>query len=81
MNNTAYKIIVMQAYLDGKEIECKAKYREDNWSLDRHPTWSWTQCDYRIKEEKPDIKSSNIDKLAKEIADGIVKTIERHFNG
>ena len=55
MNNTAYKIKVMQAHLDGKDVESNA-YGDDCWRVAFEPTWDWLNRNYRIKEEKPDIK-------------------------
>lgn len=52
MKTTKKKIEVMQAYADGKKIECKSPgicWRE--WILPQEPFWNWSECDYRIKEE------------------------------
>lgn len=44
------KIAVMQAFADGKEIECKEIcYTE--WQKTVDPLWDWYSTDYRIKEE------------------------------
>lgn len=45
--NTKEKIEVMQAFVDGKEIE----YRDsDIWLPTTDPIWDWDTCDYRIKK-------------------------------
>ena len=51
--NTAEKIKVMQAWLDGEVIEvsekgrCCWRERPQNWGIE----WDWSRCDYRIKEQ------------------------------
>lgn len=48
--NTKEKIEIMQAYLDGKEIEVRAKGLR-NWNVcHTRPEWDWNGCDYRIKK-------------------------------
>lgn len=56
--DTAYKIKVMQAYLDGKPIEFFNGYLEnwEVWESDLEPVWSWLGTSYRVKElTKPSI--------------------------
>lgn len=52
---TKEKIEVMQAYEDGKQIECRqiiAKAIGDvEWEDSKEPTWDWVMFDYRIKHE------------------------------
>lgn len=49
---TEEKIKVMQAYLEGKQIQCKAvKYDICIWLDDNNPSWDWNNCEYRIKSE------------------------------
>lgn len=51
---TAEKIQVMQAYLEGKQIEFMAIYGSDDheWMIcDFEPYWDWITCDYRVKPE------------------------------
>lgn len=43
---TIEAIKVMQAYLDGKEVECKYPY---GWDKIDQPTWGWQRTSYRIK--------------------------------
>lgn len=53
IENTQNAIKVMQAYCEGKEIECKSKFQnEEWWSLGNDaPCWDWASCKYRIKSE------------------------------
>ena len=55
---TKEKIEVMQAYLDGKQIQSKAKrprYRVEggwaDWTSHKQPVWDFWSCEYRIKPE------------------------------
>ena len=49
--NTKEKIEVMQAFLDGKKIECKFTSAY-TWSvMDGEPKWDWVANDYRIAPE------------------------------
>ena len=47
--NTEDKIKVMQAFLEGEEIEARVGY-EDWWTI-ADPTWNWASMEYRIKEK------------------------------
>lgn len=48
--NTQEKIEIMQAYLDGKEIEVRAKGLR-NWNVcHTRPEWDWNGCEYRVKK-------------------------------
>lgn len=56
---TAYKIAVMQAWLDGQAIEC-AGYWLDKWTIDKwttlteiEPSWIWSTIHYRVKKPTP----------------------------
>lgn len=42
------KIKVMQAYLDGYEIE--SRMPEGEWIFNRHPLWNWGEFEYRIRQ-------------------------------
>lgn len=44
---------IIQAYLDGKTIECKLKAYtgDDNWSTTSEPVWAFAKLDYRVKNE------------------------------
>lgn len=46
---TAYKIAVMQAYLDGEKIETRGSLE---WYV-TDPTWSWGVSVYRVKKPTP----------------------------
>lgn len=45
------QITVMQAYKEGKTIECKYKNNDDTWSESPEPTWNWRDCDYRVMQD------------------------------
>lgn len=49
--NTKDKLDVMQAYLDGKEIQ--RSYYLNQWEEDELPSWNWADYQYRIKPEIP----------------------------
>jgi hypothetical protein len=46
---TIDKINIMQAYVDGKEIEYLNMMNE--WVVIKNPSWDWDGIDYRIKPE------------------------------
>jgi len=48
MKTLAEKIEVMQAALDGKQIQ---KIYRDEWLDIMDCQWDWVNCDYRIKQE------------------------------
>lgn len=48
MKTTEEKIAVMQAYADGKEIECSANNWFSRWT-EEEPHWNWDAYDYRVK--------------------------------
>lgn len=48
---TKEKIEVMQAFEDGKKIQCLSKFA-DHWIDCYSPLWNWYICDYRIKPEE-----------------------------
>lgn len=52
-NATLYKIEVMQAYVDGKAIECRySKSYDETWEKVGNPVWNWACFDYRISSEE-----------------------------
>jgi len=51
MTTTAEKILIMQAYTAGKNIECSSKYASE-WIVTPNPCWDWHNVNYRIKPEK-----------------------------
>lgn len=54
---TKEMIAVMQAYEEGRQIQCKRPWEEElDWVDASSPVWNWHSFDYRIKprkEEKP----------------------------
>lgn len=51
MKTTQEMIEVMQAHLDGKEIEYRYNNNPD-WMKSTVPLWDWPHIDYRVKEQK-----------------------------
>lgn len=41
-------ISVLQAYKEGKKIECRF---DDDYEIDKHPIWDFSTYEYRIKSE------------------------------
>ena len=48
--DTRRRIEVMQAFVDGKEIQARP-YEGGIWSSVNFPEWKWHRNDYRIKPE------------------------------
>ena len=48
IEQTKEAIKVMQAFLDGKEVECLHRGLE-GWVTTTNPSWNWTNCFFRIK--------------------------------
>ena len=48
IEQTKEAIRVMQAYVDGKEVECWHCGLE-GWDTTNNPSWSWMDCQFRIK--------------------------------
>ena len=47
---TAKAVEVMQAYVDGAEIESRDRIiKADGWGQKSEPAWAWTHREYRIK--------------------------------
>lgn len=52
MNDLERKIKVMQAFADGKPIQCRLRIRRDGeWASCNAPLWDWHQWDYRVKPD------------------------------
>ena len=45
---TIEAIRVMQAFVDGKEVECWHR-RLEGWDTTNNPSWNWMDCTFRIK--------------------------------
>jgi hypothetical protein len=54
---TIKKIAVMQAYVDGAEIEETHKYSGPDWNKikDREPDWDWSKMDFRVGKDRIEI--------------------------
>lgn len=48
---TKKMVEVMNAYIEGREIEGKQKSQE-MYDILIEPNWNWVSCDYRIKEKE-----------------------------
>jgi hypothetical protein len=46
---TIEAIKVMQAFVDGKELEVLSPVRNGCWLKAMTPSWDWLNCNYRIK--------------------------------
>lgn len=87
---TEEKIKIMQASLEGKEIEVALQRDPSYWFLTETPRWNWEAYVYRIKPEQPKPKYrpfKNIDeafqatKERKEGAEAMVEKIRKVLNG
>lgn len=74
---TKEKIKVMQAFIDGKQIQCMPKNGTD-WHnvIVPDPTWDWERWDFRVKPELEYISYKNTDEMVKDYLErfGIVRT-------
>ena len=81
--DTEEKIAIMQAYINGEEIECKPQKSSEWTNMDdcvpSDPIWNWEGCDYRIKPVKPETLEERI----REEYSGfdVVMLEERHLLG
>lgn len=68
IEETKAAIAVMQAYVDGKEIEYQRRDSGDGWCLlpkrGLSPIWNWLEIEYRVRVTKPSI---NWDHVAPEV--------------
>ena len=48
---TKQKLSVMQAFVEGKEIECTGNSLA--WAEITNPVWNWQEFNYRVKPEQP----------------------------
>lgn len=61
IERTKEMIAVMQAYVDGKNIEIKHKLG-DSWSYTNGglPNWNWYAVDYRVRQTQDTIDKNHI---------------------
>ena len=59
---TKYKIEVMQAYLDGAEIEMTSAQYPGNWIDVSEIEWNWVHVEYRVKQTQDSIDWSHVHK-------------------
>ena len=55
MSTLKEKIAVMQAALDGAEIEFRPADTEHPWMINSDPLFGWNEYDYRIKPQPKEI--------------------------
>ena len=53
IKQTKEQIEVMQAFIDGKEIEFKKRFQSDNYRTVNTPDWDFLNFEYRIKPSEP----------------------------
>lgn len=49
IEQTKAAIAVMQAYVDGKEIEFRMLDSSEKWRVTAFPIWDWGNYEYRVK--------------------------------
>jgi len=72
VKKTKQKIEVMQAFIDGKEIEFKQRFQNDHYRTANTPDWNFVNYAYRIKPSEPEYVYP-IYKRLKETPETIVK--------
>ena len=53
IEDTKKAIEVMQAFVDGKEIQCRS-HNHSHWKY-ANPDWNFTNCEYRVKPEPKEV--------------------------
>ncbi|NTA27372.1 hypothetical protein [Allorhizobium ampelinum] len=66
IEETKRMIEVMQAFVDGKEVEIE--YSKASWLRQPDPLWRWDSCEYRIRETPDTIDWSHVDPSLKWMA-------------
>ena len=69
---------VMQAFVDGKEIEFKLDSYKGKWKLTTSPIWNFTEYRYRIKKSEPEY-AYPIYKRLKTTPETVVKCMSLDF--
>lgn len=62
MGNIAYKIEVMRAYEEGKDIQICERARPYFWMDCPDPQWNWEDYNYQIRKFKPSIDWDQVSK-------------------
>jgi hypothetical protein len=69
MKDTQDKIKVMQAYVDGEEIEFSNNTWPNSWcGISTNIKWSWAKVNYRIK---PKVKEMTVSEIEKQLGHSI----------
>lgn len=61
IKQTQKAIEVMQAYVDGKQIQSN---HSRTWKDVMSPTWNLNSCDYRVKTQKKGANDSTVIKMS-----------------
>lgn len=77
---TEEKIKIMQAYTEGKVIQCKAVMGE-LWCDDTNPTWDWNHIEYRIKPESSYRPYDSIEEMIEDMKKRLVAIQHPVFSG
>lgn len=56
IKQTKENIEVMQAFIDGKEIEFKRKFQSNVYRTAKTPSWDFSNFAYRVKQSEPEFK-------------------------
>ena len=72
-------IEVMQAFIDGKEIEFKQDSYKGNWKTVNTPIWDFNNYQYRIKPSEPVVFNYPIYKRLKATPETVVKFMSLDF--
>ena len=68
-NSIEYKISVMQAFKEGKQLQSKI-YKDsvlsNGWKSIDTPIWDWYRCDYRVKPDEKTEYQKEVEKAFKE---------------
>ena len=76
------QIEVMQAFKDGRKIECRPSNTEYNWLPAYKPIWNWEAVEYRIKKESKYRPYKNTEEMLNDFCKrfGVIRTnIEEPF--
>ena len=73
IKTTKEHIEIMQAFIDGKEIEFKQRFHNDHYRIANTPDWNFVDYAYRIKQSEPVVFIYPIYKRFKTTPETIVK--------
>lgn len=73
IKTTKEQIEVMQAFIDGIEIEYKEKFENNEYKKIYYPTWDFANYQYRIAQSEPIKKTHNVPFFHSIMADQFVE--------